>query len=279
MIGLGCLGVPIDQVTVAAPEVAALLKFEEGHFLDLKAIEVAPSKLTKGLSAFANADGGELYVGVDETANGLVWRGFNDQEDANGHLQIFEELFPLGSEFSYEFLVSDGQSGCVLHITVQKTREIKYASDDKAYVRRGAQSLPATTPEALDRLSRAKGLTSFETQTVSVPVDFVSNSEAIIGFMLAIMPTAELASWLAKQLLIVEGKPTVAAVLLFGDEPQIALPKRSTIKIYRYKTTDSEGSRETLAFDPITIEGSSLADLRGGKEDGRDRPGDAGERA
>jgi ATP-dependent DNA helicase RecG len=43
--------------------------------------------------------------------------------------------------------------------------------------------------------------------------------------------------------------------MLFADEPQAALPKRSAIKLYRYKTRDVEGNRESLAFDPITIEG------------------------
>jgi ATP-dependent DNA helicase RecG len=62
-------------------------------------------------------------------------------------------------------------------------------------------------------------------------------------------------AWIAKQNLIVGDKPTVAGILLFADEPQAALPKRSAIKLYRYKTKDAEGSRESLAFDPITIEG------------------------
>jgi ATP-dependent DNA helicase RecG len=44
--------------------------------------------------------------------------------------------------------------------------------------------------------------------------------------------------------------------LLFSDEPQTALPKRSAIKIYRYQTHDEEGTRDTLAFDPLTIEGN-----------------------
>ncbi|QNN21479.1 hypothetical protein HED60_04060 [Planctomycetales bacterium ZRK34] len=48
--------------------------------------------------------------------------------------------------------------------------------------------------------------------------------------------------------------PTVGAVLLFADEPQAALPKRCGIKLYRYKTKDA-GTRESLAFQPITIEG------------------------
>ena len=245
----------IEQLVVTEAEVEVLLRLPEGHFLDLKAIEIAPAKLTKGMSAFANADGGELYVGIDEVGGKLLWRGFGNQEDANGHLQAFERLFPLGQDFGYEFLTAEGQAGQILHISIQKTRDIKYASDGKPYIRRGAQSLPVISPEDIDRLSRAKGLSSFETQPVNVPLDFVSNSEAVIGFMLDIVPSAEPVTWLRKQLLVVDEKPTVAAVLLFSDEPQAALPKRSAIKIYRYKTTDLEGKRENLAFDPITIEG------------------------
>jgi ATP-dependent DNA helicase RecG len=73
--------------------------------------------------------------------------------------------------------------------------------------------------------------------------------------MINTVPLAEPEPWLRKQLLLHGEKPTVAAVLIFSDDPQAALPKRSAIKVYRYKTTDSEGARENLAFDPITIEG------------------------
>jgi len=73
--------------------------------------------------------------------------------------------------------------------------------------------------------------------------------------MLNVIPTAEPEAWFAKQNLVVHEKPRVACILLFADEPQAALPKRSAIKLYRYRTKDSEGSRESLAFDPITIEG------------------------
>ena len=73
--------------------------------------------------------------------------------------------------------------------------------------------------------------------------------------MLSVVPTAEPDAWIAKQNLLTEGKPTVAGLLLFADEPQAALPKRSAIKLFRYMTKDTEGSRESLAFDPLTIEG------------------------
>ena len=255
----------ISVIDVSTRDVAKTLALEENHFVDVKAIQVSPGKLTKSLSAFANADGGELFVGVEEnqTRTQKTWRGFARQEDANGHIQAIEESFPLGDGISCEFLrPANARKGLVLHITVQKAREVKYASDRKPYVRRNAANQPVNTPEALERLRRNKGLTSFETETVPVAHEVVSNSEIIIGFMLAIIPLAEPLLWLRKQLMIIDGKPTVGAVLLFADEPQPVLPKRSAIKIYRYRTTAEQGTRETLEFDPITIEGCLYSQIR-----------------
>jgi len=249
---------PIDVLPVSRADVKKAESFTEGHFIDLKSVEIAPAKLTQTICALANADGGEVYIGIseDKSTDTKRWAGFKSPEDANGHIQIFEELFPLSQEFKYEFLRAPGNSlGLVLHVNVRKSVDIKTASNGRVYVRRGAANLPVTTKEALDRLSRNKGITSFETNTVSIPHEMVSNSEVVIGFMLEVVPIAEPLPWLKKQLLITNDKPTVAAVLLFADEPQAALPKRSAIKIYRYKTTDTEGSRETLAFNPMTIEG------------------------
>lgn len=248
---------PIETRTVTAAQAQKILSVPEGHFWDVKSKDISPSKLTKTMSAFANADGGELYVGIDEDrqAGRNSWRGFANQEAANGHLQAFEQLFPLGSEFEYMFLSSGDQPGPVLQVFIHKTAAIKTASDGKVYLRRGAQNLPIAGAEELQRLSYNKGLSSFENETVPVDLDLVTNSTAVIEFMLEVVPTAEPDAWLRKQRLIQDDRPTVAAIILFADEPQALLPKRCGIKIYRYKTKDPEGTRDTLAFDPITIDG------------------------
>ena len=248
----------ISVVPISKQDVTRILKLDETHFVDLKSIDIAPARLTKALSAFANADGGELFIGIDEdqSRQRRTWRGFPNQEAANGHIQIFDDLFPLGGDFSYEFLAAARPAaGLVLHITVQKTQDIKRSSLGKVYIRLNAENKPVDSTEALKRLERNKGITSFETETVQASLDLVTNSEVIIEFMLAVTPIAEPLPWLGKQQLIHDEKPTVAAVLLFSDEPQAILPKRSAIKIYRYRTTGPEGTRETLAFNPITIEG------------------------
>lgn len=240
-----------------------ILYREESHFCDLKSVDIAPAKLSRSIAAFANSDGGELFVGVSEDkASGLrSWKGFANVEAANGHFQPFEQLFPLGSDFDYSFLNCEGESGLVLQIQVRKTQDIKRATDGGVYVRRGAQNLPVNTPDALRRLEYTKGLASFENDVLDVPINVIENSLPTLEFMLGVVPTAEPGPWLTKQRLIREAKPTVAGLLLFADPPQGFLAKRSGIKVYRYKTKDAEGSRETLAFTPLTIEGHLYAQI------------------
>lgn len=81
-----------------------------------------------------------------------------------------------------------------------------------------------------------------------------TESEVYKRFSNAIIPRVDPRSWLIKQQLVHEDKLTVAGELLFADEPQICLPKRSSIKILRYKTSGI-AERDMLAEQPITIEG------------------------
>jgi ATP-dependent DNA helicase RecG len=164
-------------------------------------------------------------------------------------------VFPLGSYYSAAFLSCPGEASLVLQLQVFKSKDICRALDGHVYLRRGAQNLPLTTEEQLARLRLDKGIASFETETVHVDPHVVSNSTITLRFLLSVVPTAEPEPWLRKQLLLAGDKPTVAAVLLFAEEPQAILPKRCGIKVLRYKTTERAGSRDTLAFAPLTIEG------------------------
>lgn len=243
-----------------------IIHTDEGQFSDVKAIEIAPAKLTKAVSAFANSDGGDLYVGIaEDKSDGIEirrWEGFQNQEAANGHLQIFEQLFPLGTDFQYEFLRNDNESGLVLHIQISRTQSIVRASNGLPYIRRAAQSLPVDTPEKLRRLEYTKGITSFESELANADKELVTTSDIIQSFITDVVPTAEPEQWLKKQALLRENKPTVGALLLFCDEPQAILPKRCGVKVYRYKTKEAEGFREALAFTPQTVEGCLYTQIK-----------------
>jgi ATP-dependent DNA helicase RecG len=249
---------PIQISKITDKQLDEVLSYTESHFLDVKAREIKPGKLTKTISAFANADGGEVYIGIAENVTlpfPHKWDGFPKPEDANGHLQIFESLFPLGEDYLYTFLSHPEQTGLVLQVIVRKTKSVVKASDGIPYIRRGAQCLPVDTPAKLVQLERNKGITSFENEPVSTDLSNVCNSAATIKFILDVVPTSEPEPWLRKQELIKNDKPTVTGVVLFADLPQAILPKRSGIKVYRYKTGEVEGTRDTLVGDPISIEG------------------------
>src|SRR6516162_9387375 len=93
-------------IDISQLEREKILALHETHFCDLKSVLIKPAKLTRTIAALSNAEGGEVYIGVEENkiTRTNTWEGFNVPEDANGHLQALEALFPLGDGYGYAFL-------------------------------------------------------------------------------------------------------------------------------------------------------------------------------
>ncbi|MFZ6759131.1 ATP-binding protein [Undibacterium sp. Ji50W] len=250
------MAIPLKKITQA--QYSDLLRIEESHFVDLKSSEISPASLTKTIAAFCNTSGGEIYVGIEEAESDegaiRIWSGFPNQEAANAVFQVLEKMTPLANHYEAVFLEAEGANGLVLSLTTFKTQEILQASNGKTYVRRGAQNLPVDGEAALERLKYDKGIKTFEDQLTPASIEEVGNSMITLEFLLEIIPSSEPDQWLTKQRVYLDGKVTVAGVLLYSDQPQTILPKRSAIKILRYQTKN-EGERDFLAFDPMTVEG------------------------
>jgi len=249
----------INILEISIEERDNILRAEEGHFLDFKSKNIKPGKLTETLSAFANTAGGELYIGIPERKRGSrrirKWAGFPNQESANGHLQAFEEIFPLSSSFSYLFLRCGDCDGLVLKADIHKVKEIMKASDGILYIRRGAQNLPINTQQKLKQLEYNKGIVSFENEFLDTDISLIEGSSILGDLLRHLVPTSNPTDFLHKQQLVMQDKPTVAAILLFSDEPQSSLPKHCGIKILRYRTREATGDRDTLAPEIETVEG------------------------
>lgn len=247
----------IQTKKLSQAEADELFALSETHFVDLKSAKITPAKLSKSISGFANASGGELFVGIEEyegvSGTERRWAGYSNEEEANPIFQVLESLNPLGGSYDAEFLAADDQKGLLLHLTIFKTQQIVSATDGTAFRRRSAQNLPVTG-EALDRLRLDKGIGTFEDETATADKTEITNSITIIDFLLDTVPTGEPEAWLTKQRVLHDERPTVAGVLLYSDYPQSILPKRSAIKLLRY-ATKKDAERDFLAFDPITVEG------------------------
>ena len=232
-----------EERTLLEKDLTSLLAIEENHFNDFKSKDVEGKKLSRTISAFANASGGDVYLGIREenATKTKHWEGFNTIEDANGFIQMISNL---------------------LILTIFKTQAIVYCTDGKVpYVRKGAQNLPCDTPEKIRRLELDKGISSFENEVVAES-DLSDVDDSIVWekFKKNIVPDTNTEAWLKKQRLFIGEKLTVAALLLFCDEPQICLPKRSSIKIFRHQTS-GEAERDTLVGAPVTVEGCAYGQI------------------
>lgn len=71
-------------------DISQIFNIQEDHFNDFKAKGLNGKQFSKAVSAFANASGGEIYIGIrEETASKVKhWEGFGCPEDANSFIQI-----------------------------------------------------------------------------------------------------------------------------------------------------------------------------------------------
>ena len=75
----------MEVFAITQEELQKLLDLNEDHFNDVKSFRISPAKLQESFVAFANSDGGDLYVGIEDKAVlGERIVGFTEQEKANG---------------------------------------------------------------------------------------------------------------------------------------------------------------------------------------------------
>lgn len=146
-------------------EALSLIIRQEGHFFDKKSAKVSGASLQKIVVALANAEGGDVAVGIEDDKTSpnpeQRWRGLATMEDFNGLIQAVHETSPQVPA-SMSFMVARNLHGYVLFVTVEKSAQVHMTSSKEVYIRKGAQSLAVKDPELLIALKFAKGLASFE---------------------------------------------------------------------------------------------------------------------
>ncbi len=128
---------------VTNKEALAISNRDEDHFYERKSIAVSGRKIQKAVTAFANADGGELIVGVADNKERPEpeerWVGAANIEQLNAALQNVQEVKP-SVDVRYEFLKCSERAGYVLRIQIEKSSDVHQTADGTVYQRHGAQS-------------------------------------------------------------------------------------------------------------------------------------------
>ncbi len=214
-----------------------LIARHEDHFLDYKSKSISPAKIEKIAVAFANADGGEIYLGIKDEKEFLDpnkrWDGFTTIEEMNPFLQVLFNLTP-SLTLKYDVIKKEEIEGYILCIVIEKSALVCKTSDGTVYQRYGAQSLPLRDPAKITELSFAKGATTFEDCIVSgVLLEQIVESIAMRGFLSEYSPATDSLEFLINQNLISyrEWDIRTAAIMLFHDNPTAVMPRKCAAKI------------------------------------------------
>lgn len=241
-------------------EEKTILELEEDHYHDLKGKAVKPAKLQTHFVAFANTDGGELYIGIEDRKEiGERINGFMTIEEANNAIKVLlEETTPSVENIDIE-IIDFSQRGFVIYVCIPKSPKVHYTSDGKCYVRLNART-SEIKGERVTQLSYSKGHYSYENIWVdNTESDEVEKSTYLHDYLKRINSSLEPQEFLLKQKLIQKNNErwvaSVCCVLLFCDEPQACLNTKCAIKVYRLDTCGEEYDREYLIDVPTTIEG------------------------
>ena len=255
-----------DEITINGTEAIAILHKDESHFLDFVDKTEAGHNVQRKCCSFANSDGGELFIGIIDKKNAPVregtfgrWNGFSDDEEANSVIQnTFLNIKPNIGSITYEFIkIKDSEDfGKILKVNIEKSQQVHETANGKTYIRRGAQCFEIFGNDIIN-LKLSKGIMSFEDQSLNnYEINRLIESEELNNFLQDYSPKTEPKIFLKKQVLLdKDDRPKIAGVLLYDENPSIVIPKKCSIKISRYDTSEEVPERDHLKRQE-TIEGS-----------------------
>lgn len=247
---------PISRIDPTL-SIEKLLSIPENQFFDRKSGRIAPKDFAHHLSAFANASGGLIVVGIEDDSE---IRGVTSAQE-NALRQTPFDYLTIPPEYQVETVACTSSSGSdvnilLFHVAPSANEIITLKSGD-AYLRVGDSSRKLSR-EMLSALEYSKGIKSFESRVVEDATLEDLDSDLIRQYTDLLDPTVSSGMDVLKGRGLIREKEgrfqiTVAAVLLFGKNPTQFLPG-ARVRFLRYEgLTAGVGARFNLVKD-ITVE-------------------------
>lgn len=216
-----------------------LLRRKEGQLFDRKSIRIEPKDFARHLIAFANADGGEIAVGIAD--DGQI-EGVNGREDrVNDLIQASIDFCvpPVRTVARHVSCINRaGKEDFVVLVRVEASERVHSRNDGETFLRIGDESRRLTY-EQHRQLLYDKGEQRYEDELVAPVTDEGFDTNLLARFQRQINQSGEIERVLSYRFLArpdTNGVPSVtrAGILLFHMTPERYFPQNA-IRFIRYQ--------------------------------------------
>ena len=248
---------------VIAMTIEEILSKEENQTFDRKSINISPKDLAIPIVAFANADGGDIAIGITDKNRRIEGIDFETKklnellrvpfDFCNPTIKVGIEKVPCVDE--------KGRKNHVLVMHVDASPQVHANQADDVFLRVGDKSKLQTFEERL-QLNYDKGERYFEDKAVpdamidDIDMDFVKEYIDKINYGKSPLEYLKENRGFIKEK---DGEVQIssAAILLFGKNPQNFFP-RARIRFIRYEGTEEKFGTEMNVIKDVIFEGTLL---------------------
>ena len=244
-------------------DIQEILSKEENQTFDRKSINISPKDLAIPIVAFANADGGDIAIGITDKTRRIEGVDFEDKK-LNELLRVpFDFCNPTIKVGIEEVPCVDekGRENHVLVMHIDASPQVHANQADDVFLRVGDKSKLQTFEERL-QLNYDKGERYFEDKAVpdatidDIDMDFVKEYTDKIDYGKSPLEYLKENRGFIKEK---DGEIQIstAAILLFGKNPQNFFP-RARIRFIRYEGTEEKFGTEMNVIKDVIFEGTLL---------------------
>ena len=241
---------------------------KEDQTFDCKSIQISPKALAIPIVAFANADGGDIAIGVSDK-NRKIEGVEQYTEKLNELLRVPLDFCNPSVPITSELLPctdKNGNENYILLMHIPASSELHANQADEAYMRVGDKSRKLSFEERI-QLMYDKGECYYEDTSVygatvdDIDMAAVKRYTELIGYTKSAKQYLHENNGFISTNAKGEEQVSVACILLFGKYPQKFFPRGRT-RFIRYKGTEELVGAEMNVIKDVTFEGTILDQVK-----------------
>lgn len=243
------------QKPLATNDVELFSAVKENQYFDRKSARKDDKEIAKHISAFANASGGKLVIGIEDDGEVTGFRrsGARDAEDFERAPLTTCTPSPIVHAERLAVTNSSGEDDTVLVLDVEASPShvVSRVSDREVFLRQNDKSVRLTREQVL-ALEYDKGQRIFEDEPLvdssmeDIDHEVLDRYKEILGTDLSDERVLRSRRFMTK-----EGELTVAGALLFASDPSAMMPQ-ARVRVLRYDGTRAEtGERLNITKERI----------------------------